>query len=196
MIRTHIALASLAALLASSVANAGIVAFSGALFNNNPPPAPSAACSAGTVLLQFDPSNSTQNNTSNLGSFGNSQSHCIGGFPFATWTGGSFSWAFAQGDTLFGTTSGDFTPTAPGLFNVLSTYVATGGTGRFRNASGSLFGTGVIDARFPPTTATVTVSGNLVLPAVPEPTSWALLITGFAAVGVMSRRQRRSPLPA
>ncbi len=192
MRRSTIAAAALALCLATGNAIAADFAFTGTLFNTNPPPAPNPSCAPGTVLLQFDPGNSAQTNLSNFGSFTNSSSHCIGGFPFASWSNGAFLWSFEGGDTLFGTTSGNLTPTAlPGLFDAVYTLVATGGTGRFFDASGSINALAQIDTRFQPASNTAVISGLLTLPAVPEPATWLMLVSGFALVGAAARRRQR-----
>ncbi len=190
-----IAAAALALCLATGNAIAADFAFTGTLYNTNPQPAPNPSCAAGTVLLQFNPGNSAQNNTSNLGNFGNTSSHCIGGFPFASWSNGVFLWSFDAGDTLFGTTSGNLTPTAsPGLFDAVYTLVATGGTGRFLDASGAINAIAQVDTRFPPASNSAVISGLLTLPAVPEPATWLLLVSGFGLVGAMARRRQRVAL--
>ncbi len=192
MRRSTIAAAALALCSAAGSASAADFAFTGSLFNNNPAPAPNPACAPGTVLLQFNPGNSLQNNLSNFGSFVSTSSHCIGGFPFATWSNGSFLWSFEQGDTLFGTTSGNLVPTAQaGLFDAFYTFVATGGTGRFINATGAIDAVAQVDSRFPPTTNAGVLSGRLNLTAVPEPATWAMLTVGFGLVGGMARRRQR-----
>ncbi len=90
---------------------------------------------------------------------------------------GSFSMTFANGDTLFG-----------GLFENDSAVLATntgpftqtltfkGGTGDFAGATGSVSGGGLIGT----TGFTTSGSGTLDAPAVPEPASTALLLSGLA----------------
>ena len=75
-----IKLSCLAALFASALAmpsSAAVFPFSGAFSNDTPTPMPSASCSTGQVLVDFNPGNSTAHGTSNFGDFGPSQTHCI-----------------------------------------------------------------------------------------------------------------------
>lgn len=149
---------------------------------------PDASCAADEVLVNFNPGNSTAAGTSNFGDFGPSQRHCIkAGTPYA----GSFTFAFAAGDALLGTTAGFLTPTATmGVLNSFVTYTATGGTGRFLGASGTISGVGLLDRRPVRPLNELTLTGRLALPAVPEPASWAMLIAGFGLVGSVMRRRR------
>jgi len=60
----------------------------------------------------------------------------------ATGTGtGTFLFTAASGDTVFGTTSGQSTPTAPGVITIVENWIITDGTGRFAGATGSFIGT-------------------------------------------------------
>ena len=169
---------------------AAVLGFTGHFSNDTPTPLPSPSCAAGQVLVEFDPGNSTAHGTSNFGDFGPSQTHCITpGTPYS----GTFNFAFDAGDVLFGTTAGWMTPTATlGVFNSFVTYTATGGTGRFLGVSGIIHGVGLLDRRPARPLNSLDLTGSLNLPAVPEPTSWALTITGFAFVGgALRRRDRR-----
>ena len=170
-------------------ANAAVVAFAGQFSNDTPTPMPDPSCSAGQVLVNFNPGNSTAHGTSNLGDFGPSQTHCIA--PGSTYAG-TFSFAFDLGDILSGTTAGHMTPTAtPGVFNSFVTYTVTGGTGRFLGASGLLNGVGLLDRRPARPFNQLEISGKLSMPAVPEPASWSLMVGGFGLAGVAMRRRQR-----
>ena len=183
------------AIFAAYPAGAAIVEFTGSFMNDTPPPSASASCAVGQVLVSFSPTTATTSGASNFGSFGPSQSHCLvpppPGAP-SSYTGGSFSFAFNQGDELFGTTAGELAPIAgsPGYFDSFVHYTVTGGTGRFLAASGSFEGVGTLNRTVARPLNNLTLTGELNLPAVPEPATWALMITGFGAVGSMIRRRR------
>lgn len=69
--------------------------------------------------------------TSNLGAFSYTGSHCIAGFPPGPYTDGLFTWDFGDG-TLAGTYTGLLsTSPTPGQFLVSENILFTGGTGRF-----------------------------------------------------------------
>jgi len=174
--------------LSSGSAEAAVFAFIGQFSNDTPTPMPNASCAADQVLVNFNPGNSTAAGTSNFGDFGPSQRHCIrAGVPYS----GTFNFAFAAGDVLFGDTSGFLTPTAtPGVLNSFVTYTATGGTGRFLGATGTIDGVGLLDRRPARPLNELTLDGRLSLPAIPEPATWAMLITGFGLVGSAIRRRR------
>ena len=54
---------------------------------------------------------------------------------------GAFEFVAANGDTVFGTLTGQSTLTAPGVLTIEETFTITGGTGRFADATGSFTGT-------------------------------------------------------
>lgn len=175
-------LATAASLAIPMAANAAILTFTGHFSNDTPPPMPNPGCDAGQVFVDFSPATSTAHGTSNFGDFGPSQSHCITlGMPYS---GGAFSFAFEAGDVLFGTTAGYMTPTATmGVVNSFVTYTVTGGTGRFLNASGSITGTGLLDRRPARPLNDLDLTGTLNMPAVPEPATWLMMVTGFGLLG-------------
>lgn len=182
------------AIAAALPANAATVAFSGMEMNDTPPPGPSPLCAVGQVRVAFSPSTAITSGTSNFGGFGPSMAHCLTPPP-TSYSGGVFDFAFSAGDMFSGTYSGFFSPTGtPGLVNNFVDYVVTGGTGRFLGASGVIHGVGLLDRRVPRPINTLTLNGVLDLPAVPEPTLWAMMITGFGLVGATARRRRATPL--
>lgn len=179
-----------ASVLAATPVAAGVVAFSGSYSNDTPPPAPNPACSPGTVLVSFSPSNSTAAGVSNFGAFGPSLSHCISPPP-STYQNGNWLFEFEQGDWLAGLADGAVTPTAtPGIFDVSVAYIVTGGSGRFLGASGTIYGVGTLDRTVARPLNSQQLSGTLNLPAVPEPAAWAQMLAGFAVVGAIGRRRR------
>lgn len=95
--------------------------------------------------------------------------------------------------TLFGSVTGMATPTTTmGVTDLDLTYDILGGTGSYLGASGS-FG-GIAVSNFVPGEGShfsLNFLGSVNAPAVPEPSSWALLLLGFAMVGTVIRRQRR-----
>jgi hypothetical protein len=99
-----------------------------------------------------------------LGRFTTAQSHCIdptGTDPLA-FTNGIFTFTAANGDTIFGTYSGDLVPTAtPGLFQVDGEFTIEGGTGRFANASGGGEASGETNLADPAGPATVILDGSI-----------------------------------
>ncbi|TAJ71552.1 MAG: PEP-CTERM sorting domain-containing protein [Phenylobacterium sp.] len=146
-------------------------------------------------MVSFSPLTATTSGASNFGAFGPSQAHCLVPPPpgvGSSYTGGSFSFAFDLGDELFGTTAGELVAIAgmPGYFDSFVHYVVTGGTGRFLGASGAFEGVGVLNRTVPRPINSLTLAGELDLPAVPEPATWALMIAGFGLAGASLRRRR------
>ncbi|MBS0479136.1 MAG: PEPxxWA-CTERM sorting domain-containing protein, partial [Proteobacteria bacterium] len=161
--------------------------FVGQFSNDTPTPMPDPSCAAGQVLVNFNPGNSTAAGTSNFGAFGPSQTHCI--TPGSPYTG-VFSFVFADGATLFGTTAGYMTPTLiAGVVNSLNTYTITGGTGQFAGATGVINGVGLLDRRPARPLNSLDLTGTVNLP-VPEPATWTMMIIGFGAIGGAIRKGR------
>ena len=184
----------LAALLATAAAPAmaGTVALSGTRSNISPGGSPGGRC-APALTIGFAPGSFTASGTSNLGDFSYTASHCIAGPPPGSYYDGVFEWTFANG-TLSGTHDGTLTLAGPGLFNVVENLVFTGGTGRYLGASGSAIATGTLQFgqfnNVPASFGNVTLSGEVTAPGVPEPASWAMLITGFGIIGASARHRR------
>jgi hypothetical protein len=87
--------------------------------------------------------------------------------------------------------SGNFAGTSAatstaGMFDLVFTYDILAGTGRFAGGTGSFNQIGTVDVRGgPPSRLSLNFS------AVPEPATWAMMLLGFAWIGLTTRRQRR-----
>jgi PEP-CTERM motif len=109
---------------------------------------------------------------------------------------GNFTIVFQDGDTLTGTifeddTAIDTSPTQTGSFPQTLTF--TGGTGEFAGATGSVTGLGYLGT----TSFAVSGSGVVNAPAVPEPSSAALLVGGLALLAVSRwRRTAKNGFPS
>lgn len=187
-------------LAATVPASAAIVAFSGTRANVNPISAPGTGRCAPMNTVSIAPGVLSSTGSSNFGSFGSTQSHCIPGAPSPTdpiraITDGIAQYDFAAGDTLFGTYTGTAT-LAAGIITGVENYIAASGTGRFAGATGSWQTVGPLAFGPNPNAPGVVgnyngvFSGTLNLPAVPEPSSWMLLVGGFGIVGAVARRRR------
>ncbi len=102
---------------------------------------------------------------------------------------GNFTLSFANGDVLFGKvfeddSAIDASPSQTGPFPQTLTF--TGGTGEFAGAAGSVSGLGFLGT----TNFTVSGSGVVDAPAIPEPASLALVLGGLAFLIVRSRHTR------
>ena len=128
-------------------------------------------------------SNLTGTGASSLGNFQYSHSVCLAGVgPIQ----GTFLFSLFGGDTLQGTVDGAATANAtPGLFDIVLAYNILGGTGQFLGATGAFQGIGTVDQRNLPTTRV-----SIIFAAVPEPSTWAMMLFGFGAIGVSLRRRR------
>jgi hypothetical protein len=188
MKRSSITLAALFAATHATSAGAAALTFTGHFSNDTPPPTANAMCTTGQIYVSFSPANSTAAGTSNFGDFGPSQSHCITlGQPYR----GVFSFDFAAGDMLSGTTAGFMTPTeTANVFNSFVTYTVTTGTGRFAGATGVIDGVGLLDRRPMRPLNDLSLSGTLHVAAVPEPATWAMLVAGFGVTGAAMRRRQ------
>jgi hypothetical protein len=120
--------------------------------------------------------------TSPLGNFTYSHNACTTGA-----VGGPVIGTFSidlSGSLLQGSFSGTASPTGtPGLSNLLFTYLISSGTGQFLGATGSFIGQGTADTRTAPPSIV-----SLNFRAVPEPATWAMMLLGFAGIGITIRR--------
>lgn len=187
----RIAVLAAAGLLAGQASGAGaaIVAFTGTRTNIDAPGPQSARCGTRTTINVRNSANSSSNGTSNFGAFAATLSHCIQLPPPVAYDLGEFQFDFASGSSLFGTYDGTLSFNAPGVFNILQNHVVTGGTGLFSGATGTFISTGTLSFVNGPPSAQQSFSGVLNAPGVPEPASWAMLISGFALVGAVLRRR-------
>ena len=169
------------ALLAAAVpAQAADVAFSGSVINAISNVGDPSVCPADYFHTFVSP---TAGTSPTLGAFSYSSDVCQkAGQPIT----GTFSVVLGDG-SFSGTQSGLATPLPPfppTLFNLLVNYTITAGTGAYAGATGSFIGTGTVN----------TSSGRSVISlnfrAVPEPASWALMLVGFAGIGMAMRRSR------
>lgn len=195
--RVHMATASIACAVAfAGAAQAGVVAFTGTRENVSPVVGvPGGRCGA-QITVVIAPGNLSSTGTSNFGNFSLSESHCIAGFPPNPFDQGVFLWTFDDGATLFGTYSGVASaPPAPGPFLLSSDSVIGGGTGRFLGATGVLHTVGTLGLGMANgvrvSMGNGVITGAINAPGIPEPGTWALMITGFGATGALLRRRRR-----
>lgn len=188
-------LVSLPLICGAQAAEAAIVDFTGHVsavhFGAGPVPPCGGALGNYVVIADGAGGIGQADGTSSLGAFEPVQQHCVGApvngvRPLAN---GLFNWTF-DGGVLEGTYSGQIFPTSdPLIYNLVVTLMVTGGTGKFSGASGALSGDALIYQQQPPFVGEWDFAGPLDLPAVPEPASWALLIAGFGAVGLIARRR-------
>lgn len=196
--RVRVAVASMAfALVFGGAAGAAVVAFNGTRENVSPVVGvPGGRCGA-AITVVIAPGNLSSTGTSNFGNFSLNESHCIAGFPPNPFDQGLFEWTFDDGSTLFGTYTGEVTlPPMPGPFVLAGTHVIGGGTGRFLGATGALGSTGTLrlgmvnNQRV--SIGAGVITGAINAPAIPEPGTWALMIMGFGAAGIVLRRRRHT----
>lgn len=182
-----VALASGSMLALQAPAGAAPIVFSGTATNQNLPAVPDASCAPLPVRVAFGPAGTS--GQSNFGAFTYTQSHCTTGGPGA-YGGGTFQYLF-DNDMFSGSYSGVLSLGAtPGLLNNSISFVIQQGTGRFLGATGTINGTGTLDVRLAMPRANLTLNGLINAPAVPEPTTWAMLILGFGLVGFGMRRRK------
>ena len=170
---------------------AATVSFAGSYSQQNPPSAASGRCAPARRTVTYGPAIAPVAGTSNLGSFLPSGSHCID-LATGAYGDGLFSFDFGLGDALDGTYSGALTPTAdPRQFANLQNFLVTGGSGRFAGATGAFTGIGTVTfAMGALPSAFETISGTIDIPSIPEPSAWASMMLGFAAIGLARRRMR------
>lgn len=102
---------------------------------------------------------------------------------------GTFNIVLGNGGSFGGTQSGLATPIAftngrPTLLSLLIDYTITGGTGAYAGATGSFVGRGTIDASSSPSLISLNFT------PLPEPATWAMMLVGFAGIGMAMRRRR------
>lgn len=184
---TIFATIAVAALAAGSAEGA---VFSGTLFNTNPPAAAGGRCAPTALTVSISPSLGSSVGASNVGAFSATMSHCINPPLPTSYSNGIFSFDFGAGDLLTGTYDGVLSgTTTAGVFDNLENYIVTGGAGRFANFAGNLTGTGTVT--FAPGSLPASrqsITGNIA--AVPEPTTWAMMLIGFGAIGLTFRRRQ------
>lgn len=167
-------------------ANADVVQFTGSVTGISNLVGADASCAPLQFRSAIDPSSTV--GTSSFGNFTLQTSTCLslgGGRSF-----GTFTIDFGA-DAFNGTFDGGSTPTTtPGISDTDWLYTILGGTGRFAGASGTFDASGIADATTRPTHVSIDFNGDINAPAVPEPTSWALMILGFGAIGLVTRRRR------
>lgn len=120
---------------------------------------------------------------SSLGAFTYSHSICITGATGPVY--GIFS-VFFDNDQFEGTILGQAIAAGDGTFNQVFNYTILGGTGRFAGGTGTFRGDGTVDPRMPPPRINFAFSPTN--STVPETTTWAMLLLGFATVGAGMRR--------
>ncbi|WP_308517601.1 PEPxxWA-CTERM sorting domain-containing protein [Sphingomonas flavescens] len=178
----------LAVIGAAAPAQAADVAFSGSVMNAVSNVGDPSVCASGFFHTYVLP---TAGTSPTLGGFTYSSDVCQAvGQPIT----GTFNIVLADG-SFAGTQVGLATPVPgqigrPTLFDLVSNYTITGGTGAYTGATGSFVGTGTVDQR----SGATLISLNF--RAVPEPASWAMMLVGFAGIGMTMRRsQRRRVMP-
>jgi len=178
----------LAACLNGVPASAAVIDFSGTL-SATATVMPDPSCAPLPLRGMIARPNSS--GLSPLGAFTYSHSICITGA-----TGpihGIFS-VFFDSDQFDGTIVGQAVAAGDGTFNQVFNYTILGGTGRFAGGTGTFRGDGTVDPRMPPPRINFTFTPTNA--AVPETTTWAMMLLGFGSVGARMRRQRKLHVPA
>lgn len=175
---------------AAAVTRADTISFTGSRSAANiPPAAPNIGrCGAAPNLLI---SGIMGTGTSNLGAFTTVESNCVNPIT-GTLSNGLFTFDFANGSTLFGTTSGTvILPPINGIAPNSLIFSITGGTGLFAGATGSLLVNGQVTF-LPGGFTNNTLNFNGTITTVPEPTTMLLLGTGLAGVAAKVRKGRKA----
>jgi hypothetical protein len=191
----HILRAGIAAALlgaGAGAASAANLAFSGTVTGVSTLVGVDPTCAPLPFRSMIDPASTVGH--SNLGDFTYSTSTCLAPASANAPSFGTFTIDFGT-DSFSGSFDGGSTFSAtPGISDTAWLFTILSGTGRFLDASGTFEGSGLADARTRPTHDVIGVIGNIDAPAVPEPASWALMLLGFAGIGMALRgRQRMLP---
>lgn len=196
---TALALATCAAIGSASAAT---FAFTATRANTNILNPPGTGRCAPLNTVNIAPGRLSSTGLSNFGSFASTQSHCIPGAPSAAnpvqpLTDGIFTYDFGGGNTFSGIYSGSAIFNA-GLITGIENLTVQSGTGFFLDATGFIASVGSLNFVPNPTgpgflgVFSGKLEGTLNLPAVPEPTTWGMMILGFGIVGTALRlRQSR-----
>jgi hypothetical protein len=189
---------SASGLLGGGSADAAVYTLMGTRQNVNPlNPLGVGACGPGRSTVNIQPGPGSSTGSSNLGDFTSTQSHCITPPLPASFDSGAFTYNFLSGDSLFGTYTGTVSLSdTPGVFNTIENLIVTGGGGLFLNATGTITTTGHLQFINGNGVYSGLLSGQFETPGVPEPTTWALIISGFGLTGVALRRRRSLPTAA
>jgi hypothetical protein len=180
-----------------TIARADTVAFTGTRYEMAPAASPGGTCTPALTLI-INSSVGAATGSSDLGAFTVDENACfVAPFPIAI-TNGVFTFTFDDGDTLTGTFSGSASritiPTGH-ILNIDQTYIITGGTGSFTDATGSISETGIGMSTGIYAINNYTFDGTITAPglqAVPEPTTLMLLGTGLAATMAKFRRAHKN----
>lgn len=171
----------LALMCCAMPAQAADVAFSGSVTNAVSNVGDPSVCASGFFHTYVLP---TAGTSPALGAFTYGSDVCQSpGQPIT----GTFNIMLGDG-SLSGTQVGVATPLPPfppTLFNLMINYTITAGTGAYAGATGSFIGTGTVN------TSSGTSLISLNFRAVPEPATWAMMLVGFAGIGVAMRRARK-----
>ncbi|WP_246450616.1 PEPxxWA-CTERM sorting domain-containing protein [Sphingomonas rhizophila] len=183
--RKFAATATAAMLLGAAVpAHADVLSFSGSVTGLSTFVGVDATCAPLSFRSIIDPSSTV--GTSSFGGFTYSTSTCLSAGGVSSF--GSFLIDFG-GDDFSGTFTGGATPTStPGISDTSWLFTIAGGTGRFEGASGTFSGTGTTDARSRPSIVSINFLGDINAPAVPEPSTWGMMLLGFGGIGWALRR--------
>jgi hypothetical protein len=191
MVRSTVMAACVAAACFGGVqsASASTILFTGTRVNVDAPGPQAARCGARTTINIRPGPSSTSIGASNFGAFVPVLSHCIQLPLPASFDLGEFNFDFGDGHTLFGTYQGAVGPVAQGSANVSQTHVITGGTGKFLNATGGFTSAGQLVFGMGPPRVEQSFRGFITAAGIPEPASWALMISGFGLAGAAARRR-------
>lgn len=180
--------AGLSALISAGIGSAQTLPFNGTITGIGSG-RPDSSCAPATARGILDPSSSSGSST--IGTFTYGHNWCFYGpsGPIA----GTFDLFFGP-DTVHGTLSGLASPSGtPGLTNLDLAYTILSGTGAFSGATGNFGGIATADVRSRSPTAplfTLNFTGGINAPALPEPATWAMMLIGFGAIGIVLRRSK------
>lgn len=174
--------------LACSPANAATMAFTGSA-TATASVVPDASCAPLPFRGTIAAGNSSGN--SNLGAFTYAHKVCTQGATGPV--SGMFEIVFADGAITGGLEGFSVArPGVPGLFDQTFNYIINGGSGIFGGATGAFTNVGTVDVRGgPPSRLSLNFHGIIQTAAVPEPSTWVVLLLGFGLIGGAMRTTRK-----